>query len=155
MNQKPSQSRLTFSRSHVVVSRMGARPVLDSRATSAIGQLQTFPPPGNQQADDTRRVVRLLRKATARSSYASRLVSLHWSHFLRRTAANPGASPGQALAGKCSNSAIDALQLPLGHRDRALGVFAFGAIVCKHIHHEEVGDGGRRLLARGTDAGGR
>src|SRR5258707_2208962 len=28
--------------------------------------------------------------------------SLHWSHFLRRTAAHPGSSPGQAFAGKCS-----------------------------------------------------
>ena len=37
MNQKPSQLRLTFSRSHGVVSRTGARAVLGSRAMSPSG----------------------------------------------------------------------------------------------------------------------
>ena len=44
-------------------------------------------------------------------------------------------------------STIDALQLPLGNRDGALGVFAAGAIVGEHVDHQEVGDRGRRLLA--------
>src|SRR5712672_4153530 len=50
-------------------------------------------------------------------------------------------------------SAINALQLPLGNRDRTLGVFAAGAVVGEHVDDEEVGDRGRRLLAGRADAG--
>src|SRR5450759_3762515 len=50
-------------------------------------------------------------------------------------------------------STIDALQLPLGNRDRSLGVLAAGAVVRKHVDHQEVGDRGRRLLAGRADAG--
>src|SRR5450759_1416122 len=50
-------------------------------------------------------------------------------------------------------STIDALQLPLGNRDRALGVLAAGAVVRNHVDHQEVGDRGRRLLAGRADAG--
>src|SRR5471032_322097 len=51
------------------------------------------------------------------------------------------------------SSAIDALQLPLGNRDGALGVFAAGAVVGEHVDDEEVGDRGCRLLADLADAG--
>src|ERR1043166_2815185 len=52
-----------------------------------------------------------------------------------------------------SRSAIDALQLPLRHRDRALGVFAAGAVIVEHVDHQEVGDRGCRFLADLADAG--
>src|SRR6476620_3038872 len=51
--------------------------------------------------------------------------------------------------------AIDALQLPLAVRDRALGVLGARAVVGEHIDHQEVGDRGGRLLAGGADAGSR
>ena len=59
------------------------------------------------------------------------------------------------LAAPGLHSAIDALQLPFGNRDRALGVLAAGAEVREHIDHQEVGDRGRRLFAGLADAGGR
>src|ERR1700730_13130114 len=49
--------------------------------------------------------------------------------------------------------AIDALQLPLAIRDRALGILGARAVVGEHVNHQEVGDRGRRLLAGGADAG--
>src|ERR1700716_700015 len=49
-------------------------------------------------------------------------------------------------------STIDALQLPLGNRNRAGGRLAAGAVVGEHVDHQEVGDRGRRLLARCADA---
>src|SRR5258707_15494314 len=49
--------------------------------------------------------------------------------------------------------AIDALQLPLAVRDRALGVLGAGAVVGEHVDHQAVGDRGRRLLPGGADAG--
>src|SRR5437763_17111150 len=52
----------------------------------------------------------------------------------------------------CSLS-IDALQLPLAIRDRALGVLGARAVVGKHVDDQEVGDRGRRLLAGRTNTG--
>src|SRR4051795_10856479 len=50
---------------------------------------------------------------------------------------------------------IDALQLPLAIGDRALGVLGARAVVGEHVDHQEVGDRGRRLLARRTNTGSR
>jgi hypothetical protein len=51
--------------------------------------------------------------------------------------------------------AIDALRLALGHRDSTLGVLASGREVRKHVHHDEVGDRRRGLLAERAEAAGR
>src|SRR3954471_6388414 len=42
---------------------------------------------------------------------------------------------------------VDALELALGHADRALGVLAAGADIGEHVEHHEVGDRRRGLLA--------
>src|SRR5450631_2711980 len=52
-----------------------------------------------------------------------------------------------------SYSTIDALQLPLGNRDRAWGSLAAGAVVGEHVDHQEVGNRGRGLLSGRADAG--
>src|SRR5690242_19708717 len=48
--------------------------------------------------------------------------------------------------------AIDALERPLGVRDRALHVIAAGAVVGEHVDDDEVGDRARRLLADRAEA---
>src|SRR5215475_7349316 len=50
--------------------------------------------------------------------------------------------------------AIDALQLPLGFGDGALGVLGAGAVVGEHVDHDEVRDRLRRLFADRSDPGG-
>src|SRR4051794_19823218 len=50
------------------------------------------------------------------------------------------------------SSAIDALQLPFGFRHRCLGILGAGAIVGEHVHHDEVGNRGCRLLTDLADA---
>src|ERR1043165_6521605 len=48
--------------------------------------------------------------------------------------------------------AIDALELPLGHRDRALHVFTARAVVGEHVNHHKVGDRSRRLFTDRAEA---
>src|SRR3990170_3519036 len=73
-------------------------------------------------------------------------------HCSRRVAGRTG---GSCLPPVRLLLAIDALQLALGNRDRALGVFTAGAVVGEHVDHQEVRDGRRRLFADLADARGR
>src|SRR5690348_5963966 len=64
-------------------------------------------------------------------------------------------------AGGCSGlrppaaSTINALRLPLGDGDCAFHVLTPGAVVGKHVEHEEIGDCRRRLLADRAEPAGR
>src|SRR5260370_24431375 len=125
MNQKPSQSRLALRRSHAVRRVARSAPCRWS-AISAIEVLTLLPDAA------------LFRHQRA---VASTLAL--WVRGTRLRLA-----PGVLRRGpEQQGSAIDALQLALRDRDRALHVLAPGAIIGKHVENHEVGDRRRRLLA--------
>src|SRR4051812_40171594 len=130
MNQKPSQLRLLLSWSHAVASRMGCLAALVPNAMSAIGVVPYD----------------YLRRHCL-------------SHSPRAKGARAGLKKDRAgrnsMRPAPSSSTINALQLPFGNGDRALGVVASAAVVGEHVDHQEVGDRGRRLLAGRADAGSR
>jgi len=78
-------------------------------------------------SNDVRNRLRMLCKAVpVLTESATARASLVWSHFLQRTAAHLGSSPGQACAGKCFKSDnVRAILL-------ALGIVAFFALASRY-----------------------
>src|ERR1043165_3003405 len=104
MNQKPSQLRSTLSRSHVVTSRISRRRPVPCTVMSAIHF---------NSASAFHAKVRLMRPR----------FFLHPESWAQRS------TNVLRCAETHASLAIAALELPLGHRDRALHVFTARAVV--------------------------